>query len=75
MKIDLEYMFGMLLMITFVLFFIYSLVFIVIYSTTEQLCLENGWKEGIITWNFQRYCGREENEYEIVKPLKEIIKE
>ncbi len=45
-----------------------------IYSlTTEQICLENGWKEGVITWNLQRYCSREENEYEITKPLKEII--
>ncbi len=36
-------------------------------------CLEYGYANHSVTWNFKGYCIREENEYEIVKPLSELI--
>lgn len=39
---------------------------------TESTCLSYGWKDAKIDWRLKGYCIREENEYEIVKPLNEI---
>ena len=38
----------------------------------EKECLSRGWKESSVTWDLTIYCIREENEYEIVRPLSEI---
>lgn len=39
----------------------------------EKLCLQHGWKDAKVTWDLTAYCVREENEYEIVKPLAVIM--
>lgn len=35
--------------------------------------LNAGWRESSITWDLQAFCAREENEYEIVVPLRDGI--
>jgi len=40
----------------------------------DAKCKELGWKNSSITWNLKAYCIREENEYEITKPLSELLK-
>ena len=42
-------------------------------ASTDALCAQNGWRDSKVTWNFQRYCIREENEYEIIVPLYKIM--
>ena len=49
------------------------IVWFILDLTTQSKCLELGWASSEITWNFQAYCIREENEYEITKPLKELL--
>ena len=54
-------------------FFGYLFIFVLPKSViTEIQCLELGWKDSHTTWNLKQYCSREENEYEITKPLSEI---
>jgi len=43
--------------------------------STQATCLKYGWKDHAVTWNFERYCIREEDEFEITKPLSVIIEE
>jgi hypothetical protein len=63
-----------LLIIGFVIFFLFITIYIIVSADTAQKCLLLGWKSSAVTWNFQRYCSREENEFEITKPLEEIRK-
>ena len=58
-----------------VIFLIYCIILAIVALDTDAKCLALGWKEAHITWDFKRYCSREENEYEITKPLEEIEKE
>lgn len=67
---DIELLFAFILII----FAIYMIIIGINEVITNQKCLELGWRDGEITWNFQAYCIREENEYEITKPLKELLK-
>lgn len=41
----------------------------------DKLCLEQGWANSKVTWDLTTYCIREENEYEIVKPLEAILQD
>lgn len=50
-------------------------ILLVAFARAEKLCLEHGWKDSKVTWGLTAYCIREENEYEIVKPLKVILAE
>jgi hypothetical protein len=59
----------------FVAFVVVACIFTVHMVQTKKLCLENGWRNYSITWDLQKFCIREENEYEIVKPLSEILAE
>lgn len=65
---DIELLFAFILII----FAIYMIIIGITEVITNQKCLELGWRDGETTWNFQTYCSREENEYEITKPLKEL---
>ena len=47
----------------------------VVDSRVQKLCLQHGWANHGVTWDLQGFCIREENEYEIVKPLSEILAE
>lgn len=44
----------------------------VLMAYTNSKCLEYSYKEARVSYDFSLYCIREENEYEIVKPLREI---
>jgi hypothetical protein len=57
------------------MFVIAMVVYLPIGLETNRQCLKYGWKTGEVTWDLRRYCIREENEYEVVKPLPEIIEE
>lgn len=51
---------------------VYFTIFMAISAQTKRACLRAGWKDNEVTWNLERYCIREENEYEITKPLATI---
>ena len=51
---------------------IYAAVFTVCVAKTELACAQEGWRDYTVTWNLEQFCVREENEYEIIKPLGEI---
>ena len=36
---------------------------------TENYCVENGWKEGIVLFNFKRYCSSKINQTDVVVPI------
>lgn len=57
-------------------FFLYLvLVCFPVLLWAEAKCLEHGWSETSITFGLQCYCTREEDAYDIVRPLSEIIAE
>ena len=64
---------AILIMVLLVVGLVYSLMLGIASAKLEKKCLLYGWKDYSVTWDFQKYCIREENEYEIVKPLEEII--
>lgn len=41
--------------------------------SNEAICLEHGWASSKTTYTLKGYCIRKENEYEITKPLLEIV--
>ena len=55
------------------LFVICMIAFAVKAVLTEKLCLENGYANSNLAIDFTGYCIREENEYEITIPLKELL--
>lgn len=55
------------------LFLLAVLIYMTFAFATNQKCLEAGWRSSEVTWNLQQYCSREENEYEITKPLKKVL--
>lgn len=61
---------GILVVVTIVLA-VYRLYGVIV----DQRCLAAGWKASKVTWNFEAYCVREENEYEITTPLSQILEE
>lgn len=62
-----------LLIIALASMLVYSIFYIIIDARVLKACLLHGWRDSMITWDFQGFCAREENEYEIVKPLSEIV--
>lgn len=64
---------GAIIGIIFIIFLITYMGTLLITSfKVEADCLKLGWRNSIVVWNFEQYCIREENEYEITKPLKEL---
>ena len=43
-------------------------------AQVQRQCLLAGYANHSVTWNFEGFCIREENEYEITVPLQEILK-
>lgn len=41
----------------------------IIAAVVDQACLRCGWRQGKVTIMLEHYCIREENEYEITRPL------
>ena len=68
-------MLGGVLAVLGVLFFVGMFGLIIISADTSQKCRAAGWGEASITWNLEKYCHREENEFEITKPLNEVLQE
>ena len=68
---------GMAVMVFFLLLFVvflaWALASIPVMMGAESLCLEAGYPRATVTWNWKTYCVREENEYEIVKPLRDVL--
>lgn len=65
---------GLLVSMAVLGFFAYVLVWYVPTALyTEAKCLKNGWKDYRVSIGLQKYCVREENEYEITKPLSEVL--
>ena len=55
------------------MFIVYGLTFVVQDARVHLQCLDYGYANHSVAWNLRAYCIREENEYEIVKPLSELI--
>ena len=56
-------------------FVVWMAAFMMLSVTTEARCLEAGWAKASVTYNLRRFCIREENEYEITKPLWRVERE
>ena len=61
--------------VVIVLFILLLAAYMVVDVKVEADCLSHGWKDSKVDWKFEAYCIREENEYEIVKPLSEILEQ
>lgn len=61
--------------VLFILFLLYAGICGVRGMVADAQCLEHGWKDARLDWRLRAYCIREENEYEIVRPLHEVLKE
>lgn len=53
----------------------YTLSHYVVTINVDAECLRHGWKDSRVDWRFRSYCIREENEYEITVPLRELTGE
>lgn len=60
---------NLILAIVLILLFIYIGTGFV----AERQCLAHGWAGSKVTFALEQYCIREENEYEITKPLRDIV--
>ena len=58
-----------------VILFIIAIVFMPLQMTAESKCKALGWKNSSVTWDLIQYCHRQENEYDITKPLSELTPE
>ena len=56
-------------------FFGYIIALAVVAFRTEVACLNHGYPTSHVGYNLQPFCTREENEYEITKPLSVIEQE
>ena len=63
-------LFGLLVFLGILL--IYVFIWAIISFNVDAQCLEYGWKDSSVTYNFHSYCIREENEYEITKSLEQV---
>jgi len=61
--------------IVLVILLCYGVVFLVDVASTEKNCLDAGWADHKVAYDLTSYCIREENEYEIVVPLKDLQNE
>jgi len=52
-------------------FVVYLCVFAVVTVATEAKCLRAGYPTTHVAWSFEKYCTREENEYEVTVTLEE----
>ena len=69
---DFEFILATIMFVGMGILVIVFLVWSAFTLSVEQQCLSHGWKEGRVTWNLERYCIREENEYEITRLLSDI---
>jgi len=69
------YIFYAVCVILVMLLLLYTLVHCIATINVDAECLRHGWKDSRVDWRFRSYCIREENEYEIVAPLSEVIGE
>lgn len=53
----------------------FTLTYLIQAARADQQCAELGWRDYKIIWNLKAFCIREENEYEIIRPLKELLNE
>lgn len=67
--------FSTLIEFAVVIFIIWAVAAFVSIIIVESQCLAYGWADANITWYLKGYCIREENEYEITRPLSEILAE
>jgi hypothetical protein len=56
-------------------FIFYILTFGAILFRAEAECYRYGYVDAHVPFTLTAYCSREENEYEIIKPLSEIYEE
>lgn len=63
---------GLAAFVLLVLFMV-ALTFVSVRDTA--ICLEHGWALTRTTWKLESFCIREENEYEIVKSVIEVVNE
>lgn len=63
-EVALAFMIGLL-------FFGYLFTWGVVAVGTESACLAAGYPTPHTAWTFERYCTREENEYEVTVPLEQ----
>jgi len=69
---DIKFFIAVLLTICFI---VWIGLQVLLDFSTQATCLAYGWKDSRVTWNFKRYCVREEDEWEVVKPLSVILEE
>ncbi len=58
--------FGLILLLVWVVGGVGRAVYV------DSRCLELGWRTGLLNWKLEGYCTRQENEYDITRPLKEL---
>jgi hypothetical protein len=68
MKDTLYILLTMLMVLFLIVYFVHAGVSLLV----QQRCLRQGYADSKVTWTFEGYCIREENEYEIVVPLREL---
>ena len=71
-RIDLGQIIGWIVGILVVALFVWLFVGLGMAFSLERKCLIAGYPNSHLTWNFQGFCSREENEYEIVVPLRDL---
>jgi len=54
------------------MFILWILCYCVVSFNVQKTCLEAGWRDYEVTWDYSAFCVREENEYEIVIPLSQV---
>lgn len=64
-----------LLAVLAVVVVVWFIAFLYKYAVTEIYCLRAGWADSAVTVTLEPYCIREENEYEITKPLWKVLQE
>jgi len=72
-NIDWDAWLAAAIVITLVLLIAIGCAHLTTFLWAEKHCLMHGWKDAKVTWDLTAYCIREENEYEIVRPLSEVM--
>lgn len=52
----------------------YTISVAIVGLSADSKCLANGWAGADVSWSFDRYCFRRENQTDIVVPLREAYK-
>lgn len=75
LRFSLEDLLAVAIIILIAVVISYGIAFMFKVASVEAQCYQHGWADYKVAWNFNSYCLREENEYEIIRPLADILEE